>query len=101
MKKPVIVSSHEKGEPVPEWLLACDPANDEAVKGEMLFNVPCHIVETTAGYFVVPDEECEHVIVVRDADHIDISAASNNVILPSAFTRLYVEKGRGSGVRLA
>ena len=100
-RKASIVSSHNKGDAVPEWLLVLEPSREDSNPGEFLFAVACHIIETSAGYFIVPDEECTHVLAIKDARHIDISAAGKDVFVPSSFTRIYVEKGRGQNSQLA
>lgn len=85
--------SFKAGDAVPDWLLDVEPREDGAASPALArpviaFTIDCHVVETSLGYFVVPDSmPFPSIINVTGTDDgaASIFAPAKPVTLPISF----------------
>lgn len=77
-----IVGQYRKGDSVPSWLLDQEPRGPQSAPSDIRFEVDCCIVETAAGYFLVPESDGAPFISAMNGQSCRIFAASRVVAMP-------------------
>lgn len=79
-----VVASFKAGEAVPEWLFTVAPDEVSGVCTPIVFVRDVHVVETAAGYFLIP--ECEQpgdgFVAAPNGRSAVLCAASRMVLMP-------------------
>lgn len=48
-----VLTRFDKGQPVPEWLLVCEPITPGSPRGLFVFGTDCYIIDTPEAYLAV------------------------------------------------